>query len=59
MIVDAPINVEQHVDAEGNTHQLKGWWIKQDDDPVAGLAGALDHAKDIIAAEKVTLSLFL
>lgn len=52
MIVDAPIDVEQMVDEEGNTHQLKGWWIKKDDAPCEGLVSALDFVKDLIASEK-------
>ena len=54
VIVDAPIDVEDQVDADGNTHKLKGWWIKQENSPNAGLIEALDNVKDIISSEKVT-----
>ena len=48
VIVDAPIDVEELVDADGNTHKLKGWWIKQENSPTAGLIEALANVKDII-----------
>ena len=54
MIVDAPIDVEDQVDADGNTHKLKGWWITQENSPTAGLTEALDNVKHIISSEKVT-----
>ena len=54
VIVDAPIDVEEQVDADGKTHKLKGWWIKQENSPNAGLIEALDNVKDIISSEKVT-----